>query len=204
MLKNALFFALVGYLLGSILFAPIFGKLLKGKNILEESRDKNPGTANAFMYGGFLCGVLTLCGDLFKGFLPVFLYMRQPAGFDEAGLALVLAAPVVGHIFPLFSNFKGGKGIATSFGCLLGLVPELAPVLILAVTFIFFSVVLKVNPHYYRTILTYIVSMVLMIRFCRVKAIVEGFGLIVAAVMVRMFTSQEEKGKLTVKLLWRS
>jgi len=140
MSKDAIVFTLIGYFSGSILYAPLFGKLLKGRDILEESRDQNPGTANAFMYGGFLCGILTLCCDLVKGFFPVYLYLRignRPIG---AELAMVLAAPVVGHIFPVFFGFRGGKGIATSFGSLLGLLPETVPVLLLAGTFLFFYV----------------------------------------------------------------
>ena len=66
------------------------------------------------LFGGFLCGLLTLSGDLLKGFVPVQLYMHN-AGTD-AGLALVLAAPVLGHAFPLFYGFRGGKGVATILG----------------------------------------------------------------------------------------
>ena len=70
-----------------------------------------------------------LCGDLLKGFIPVFLF----ASTHEEGIffmpgALVLAAPVLGHAFPLFHRFRGGKGIAVSFGCLLGPMPFLASV----------------------------------------------------------------------------
>ena len=55
-----LFYVSFGYLAGSILFAHVFGYLLGNKDVTEESRDHNPGTANAFVYGGFWCGVLTL------------------------------------------------------------------------------------------------------------------------------------------------
>ena len=71
--RDALYI-IFGYLLGSILFARLGGLIFKKTDIMAESPDKNPGTMNAFTYGGFRCGVFTLCGDLFKGFLPVFLY----------------------------------------------------------------------------------------------------------------------------------
>ena len=59
-------FILLGYFSGSVLYARIFAKLFKKDNLIENSKDKNPGTANAFMYGGFWCGVLTLIFDLAK------------------------------------------------------------------------------------------------------------------------------------------
>lgn len=72
---TGLFFAVSGYLLGSILFASIISKLFH-KDIISKSPDKNYGTANAFRYGGVLCGALTLLCDMGKGFLPVFIYMH--------------------------------------------------------------------------------------------------------------------------------
>ena len=66
-----LFFIILGYLSGSILYARVFGNLLKHENFYLETKDGNPGTANAFMQGGFFCGVCTLCGDMMKGFFLV-------------------------------------------------------------------------------------------------------------------------------------
>ncbi len=63
-----LFFVLTGYLNGSMLYGEYITKLIKGKDIMKESKDGNPGTANAFMVGGFLSGFLTLICDLLKGF----------------------------------------------------------------------------------------------------------------------------------------
>ena len=103
-----LFYVSFGYLAGSILFAHVFGYLLGNKDVTEESRDHNPGTANAFVYGGFWCGVLTLCGDLAKGFFPVFLYLGgTPLSDCGFAVAFVLLAPVAGHILPLFHRFRG-------------------------------------------------------------------------------------------------
>ena len=129
-------FTVLGYLSGSLLFARYWGKWCRGRNMVEESPDQNPGTFNAFQYGGFVCGTLTLCGDLLKGFLPVFLYCRERPW--ELGLALVLAAPVWGHVLPLYHGFRGGKGVAVTFGCLLGLLPKRRPLLLLAFVFLFF------------------------------------------------------------------
>lgn len=201
---NEIVFIIFGYLSGSILYAGIFGHLLKHKDIIKESKDKNPGTANAFMQGGFLCGILTLVFDLLKGFLPVFLYMHFHVSekYSELLFPLILAAPVWGHIFPVFFHFKGGKGIATTFGCLLGLFPYMEPALVLAFFFLFFSLILRVTPHYDRTIFTYIASLFIM-KLLNVKiSIVIGFLLIVIGVFIRLHHSTEEKDKRRVRLLW--
>ena len=199
-------FVCVGYLSGSVLYALIFAGILKKGDILAQSSDHNPGTANAFMYGGFWCGLLTLLFDLGKGFFPVYLFVlyRAPSHPAPFLAALVIAAPVIGHIFPLFYHFRGGKGIAVTFGCLLGLYPVLHPLFILALCFIFFSSILKISPHFYRTIFSYAFSLVIMIREIDTDAIVLGFLLISAAVLIKMLTSKEERDKLEVKLLGRT
>ena len=124
-------FIILGYMSGSVLYADLFGSLFGKKELYQNSADKNPGTANAYIYGGFWCGTLTLIFDLLKGFLPVFLYLQLAPEPESWGLALVISAPVIGHIFPLFNKFHGGKGIAATFGCLLGLFPYLKPVICL-------------------------------------------------------------------------
>ena len=70
--------------------------------------------------------------------------------------ALVLAAPVIGHAFPLFHPRMGGKAIAVSFGCLLGLYPDLRPVLTLAAFYLIFSLLLVIDPHLFRSMITYL------------------------------------------------
>ena len=111
---------LFGYLSGSILYARIFAKLFRKEDMIEKSRDRNPGAGNAFMYGGFWCGVLTLTCDILKGFFPVYLFMQYAPELspDKLSIAFVMAAPVVGHAFPVFYKGRGGKGIAVTFGCL--------------------------------------------------------------------------------------
>ena len=200
------FYIIWGYCSGSILFARIFGWIFKRKDITVESRDGNPGAANAFQYGGFLCGTLTLIGDLVKGFLPVYCYLHWvvlPSDGISIGLAMVIAAPVIGHIFPLYYHFRGGKGITVTFGCLLGLVPILEPVILLAIVFLFFSLILRVSPHYHRTILTYLCTMLLMFTLPVMKSVPLGFLLITGAVLLRMHLSDEEKDPMKVRLLWK-
>lgn len=197
-------FVLLGYLSGSVLYARIFSKLFGEEEMIEKSKDKNPGTANAFVYGGFWCGVLTLICDIGKGFLPVWLYLRSQQGMqmEVSGLALVFAAPVVGHVFPIFYRGRGGKGIAVTFGAMLGLFPLWQPAVILAAYFIFFSTVLRISPHYYRTLAAYFCSLYTILTRLGVIPVSVGFVIITAAVCIRMFASEEEKGRLKVKLLW--
>ncbi len=198
----------VGYLSGSVLFCPLAARLLGKKDISAQSPDGNPGTANAFVYGGVWCGILTLVGDLAKGILPVVLYRALGGNFDTCPplSAWVLAAPVIGHAYPVFFEFRGGKAIAVSFGCLLGLAPNLAPALILAAVFVALSLLLRISPHFYRTLATYILSFFIMIfwsvRFGGSPGVLSGFALVSATVMLKLFTSREEKDRLKVRLLW--
>ena len=197
-------YVLLGYLSGSLLWAKFFGNLLVKEDITAASPDGNPGTSNAFRYGGFWCGCLTLCFDMLKGFLPVALYFHGAESLPTLGLALVMAAPVMGHNYSVFHGFRGGKGIAVSFGCLLGLAPDLRPALLLAVMFVVFSVVIKITPHFYRTLATYIVTMPLMFVVIHEAAIRIGFLLIAEAVILKLVASKEKKEKLEVKFGWKS
>lgn len=203
MLRNIIFI-LFGYLSGSVLYAQIFGKVFKKGDIFENSKDQNPGTANAFMYGGFWCGLLTLIFDLTKGFLPVFLFVRlgMPDSCYSLSFALTIAAPVIGHAFPVFYGFKGGKGIAATFGCLAGLLPMWRPLILFAGTFIFFSVIFRVTPHFYRTITAYSGALIAMIFLIDNMTIWIGFSFILLSVFVKMLCSKEKREKMEVKFLW--
>ncbi len=197
-------YAILGYLSGSILFARVFAALLRKGDITLHSADGNPGTANAFLNGGFWCGVLTLCGDMLKGFLPVQMYLRgTELGICKMELILVLAAPVVGHLFPVFFGFHGGKGIAVTFGCLLGLFPELSPVLVLAVMFLFFSLVVRITPHCARTVWAYRCAAAGMLLFVRNLYITAAFLLIALLVNGKLQNSDEQRDKCQVRIRWR-
>lgn len=197
-------FVLLGYLSGSILFARIAARLFHKEDMIENSSDGNPGAANAFTGGGFLCGLFTLVGDLLKGCLPVFVFVRYGGGLPSApAMALVLAAPVLGHAFPLYHHFRGGKGIAVSFGCLLGLLPMWQPAAILAACFIFFSVILQISPHFYRTMVTYPCALLCMIFLVRLTGVTLGFFLITGIVCLRLHLSDEKREPMKVRILWK-
>lgn len=198
MIITFLFFAF-GYFSGSILFARVYGTLFN-KDIIGQSKDGNPGTANAFMQGGMLCGTLTLIGDILKGFLPVFLYLKMSDGVVGFGTALVLAAPVLGHNYSVFYRFEGGKGIAVSFGCLLGLFPRMLPVLILAVCYITLSVVVRISPHYYRTLAAYAASTAISLFLVSESGIRTGIALISSLIIIKHLASAEAKEKCRISL----
>lgn len=192
-------YTLFGYLCGSILFARVAAALFHRDKEYLESEDGNPGTANAFRYGGFSCGMLTLCGDLLKGFLPVFLFMQE---YGETLLfmpsALVLAAPVMGHAFPLFHRFRGGKGIAVSFGCLLGLMPFWRPFAILAGFFLLFSLIVVITPNFQRTLVTFLCSAFTMFLRFGVCGISLGFLFMTCIVCLRLHMSRELRMKMKI------
>lgn len=199
------FYIIIGYLSGSVLFANVYCRLFGKERAADRSRDGNPGTANAYVYGGFLVGTLTLISDLAKGIIPVMLYTygKTSAGLaSDVWLPLVLAAPVIGHIFPVFYGFSGGKGIAVTFGCLLGLAPYMMPALTLAFFFIFFSLILRIKSHFHRTAVTYLVTSLALFPLGVHVTVFAGFLIITAAVILKLHQSREERQKFEVKLLW--
>lgn len=197
-------FVCAGYLSGSVLFAEVFSRLFGKNENLHSSKDNNPGTANSFMQCGFWCGTLTLLGDVLKGFLPVFLYFLLGGNFRDFTLIkpLIFAAPVLGHVLPLFFRFKGGKGIAVTFGCLFGILPMWEPLAVFALSYIFLSVILRINPHRYRTIIAYILSAVLMIVMRYNSIVICGFVIAAAIVILKHIFSKELSSKFKVNFLW--
>lgn len=206
-MMQILIFTVLGYLSGSILFARIWSKVFHKNDMIEKSADKNPGVANAFQYGGFWCGCLTLVCDLLKGILPVHFYIEYASGVMEngIGLALVLAAPVVGHVFSVFHHFQGGKGITVTFGVLAGLYPFAMPFWIMVVSFLFFSLIIRITPHFYRTIVAYVCAWMGIVLCCirEVIPVCIGFTIISGAVLIRMHKSTEQVEKMKVGLLWK-
>lgn len=117
--------AIIAYLLGSISSAVLVCQLL-GLPDPRTQGSNNPGTTNVMRIGGKSAAILTLLGDLLKGFIPVFL--ARLFGIEGFLLGLIAIAALLGHIFPLFFQFKGGKGVATAFGALLAMTPAMAVV----------------------------------------------------------------------------
>lgn len=112
---------LFSYFLGSLPTGYLFGKILKGIDIREHGSG-NPGATNVFRVVGPLAGVLTLAIDFFKGFLPVTL-ARSYLSQDLVILAWIGLFAILGHIGSIFLKFRGGKGVITSTGVFLAILP---------------------------------------------------------------------------------
>ena len=110
-------FVPVAYLIGSISSAIITCRLM-GFPDPREQGSGNPGATNVMRIGGKKAATITLLGDLLKGLLPV--YVAGLMGVSLELLAAIGLAAFLGHLYPVFFKFKGGKGVATSIGILLG------------------------------------------------------------------------------------
>ncbi|WP_446808745.1 glycerol-3-phosphate 1-O-acyltransferase PlsY [Methylomonas sp. 2BW1-5-20] len=107
----------VAYLTGSVSSAIIVCKTM-GLADPRENGSGNPGATNVMRIGGKKAAAITLMGDALKGLLPVLL--AKILGADSLVLSLVVFAAFLGHLYPIFFGFKGGKGVATSLGVTLG------------------------------------------------------------------------------------
>jgi acyl phosphate:glycerol-3-phosphate acyltransferase len=119
--------AAVAYLLGAIPFGLILVRVVRGEDV-RLSGSGNIGATNVTRLGGAKLGIITLVLDAAKGYLAVrfaiFVSSSTPA--VDVGLAAALAAlcAILGHIFPLWLKFRGGKGVATAVGAFLGVAPR--------------------------------------------------------------------------------
>ena len=116
--------------------------------------------------------------------------------------ASVLAAPVIGHAFPLFQVKHGGKAIAVSFGCLLGLYPVLDPLFCLVFFYLLFSVVVVLEPHLFRSVVTFTCFALACARTVPIPSVIYG-TLLISATVVLKHCARYKKEPLRVHfLLW--
>ena len=107
----------MAYLVGSVSSAIIVCRLMGLPDPRKEG-SHNPGATNVMRIGGKKAATITLCGDALKGLLPVLI--AKTLAVESQVLGLVVFAAFLGHLYPIFFSFKGGKGVATSFGVSLG------------------------------------------------------------------------------------
>ena len=123
-LNEILIFLFAAYLIGSVPTAFLFGKFLKNVDI-RKAGSGNVGATNAFRVLGPKIGIVVMSIDILKGFIPVYASQRFIIGENRvAWLLLVGLAAVLGHMFTIFLNFKGGKGVATTAGVFLAMAPR--------------------------------------------------------------------------------
>ena len=198
-----LFWSIIGYLSGSVLYAYWLPLWLQKKDITKLSDDQNPGAANAFHFAGIPTGILVLVCELAKGAIPVWIvaHSLDPRNWM---FALVLCAPVLGHAFPIPYPRKlaGGKAIAVSFGCLIGLLPEWRPLCYLIVFYLLFSLVFRIYPHLYRSIVTFICFLVTVCLNVANKAICLGC-VIMGSVVVFKHVKKYQGEKFEMKMSWK-
>lgn len=114
--------AVAAYLLGSLSFAVIVSRVM-GLSDPRTYGSKNPGATNVLRSGSKAAAAVTLLFDALKGWLPVVLvrWFGAPYGLEEGTMALVGLAAFLGHLWPVFFRFEGGKGVATALGVLMGI-----------------------------------------------------------------------------------
>lgn len=112
---------LAAYLLGSLSFAVIVSKLM-GLSDPRSYGSKNPGATNVLRSGSKKAAIATLLLDALKGWVPVVLvkWFGEAYGLGDGAMAAVGLAAFLGHLYPVFFQFKGGKGVATAAGVLMG------------------------------------------------------------------------------------
>jgi len=179
-----IFFIIAGYLSGSVMYAYLLPKWIKNMDIRALSPDKNPGTANAFMYAGIPIGIIVVICELLKGALPVYGASRL-LNRDIPLFALVMASPVLGHAFSVFHKGKGGKAIAVSFGVAIGLYPESILLYLMIFFFLLFSLIFIVRPHLLRAMLTFMCVGISSSLLIQNRTEVAGILIIAFIVMVK-------------------
>lgn len=131
---------LIAYLLGSISSAIIVCKIM-GLADPRTLGSNNPGATNVLRIGGKKAAAITLLGDMLKGLLPVL--AANLLGVAPIILAAVAMAAFLGHLYPIFFRFQGGKGVATALGCQFGLGWEIGGVI--ALIWLFMAKVVKIS-----------------------------------------------------------
>jgi glycerol-3-phosphate acyltransferase PlsY len=121
------FFPVVAYLIGSVSSAIIVSKLFR-LNDPRKVGSGNAGATNVLRSGNKFAALLTLIGDVLKGAIPVWL--AQTYGASDGIIGLCALAALLGHIFPVYFSFDGGKGVATSLGIYIALMPLMAVLIV--------------------------------------------------------------------------
>jgi glycerol-3-phosphate acyltransferase PlsY len=125
-LLHPLLAAVLAYLIGSVSFAVVVSRVM-GLSDPRSYGSHNPGATNVLRSGNKVAALLTLLLDGVKGWLPVYAVVHFGAayGLGQGSVAMVALAAFLGHVWPVFFRFKGGKGVATAAGVLVGIEPFL-------------------------------------------------------------------------------
>ncbi|MBL7964188.1 MAG: glycerol-3-phosphate 1-O-acyltransferase PlsY [Flavobacteriales bacterium] len=186
---------IVAYLCGSIPTAVWWGKAFHGLDVRAHG-SRNAGATNTFRVLGAKAGVPVLLVDILKGFLPVRLLPlfvgTEAGGESEALLRVLLAlAAVLGHLYPVFAGFKGGKGVATAYGTMLAMHPGAAALC----TAVFAVVFLASRYVSLASLLSAVAFPLSLLLLFKVDGLVlPGFALLLMAVV--FYTHRQNIGRL--------
>ncbi|WP_077326471.1 glycerol-3-phosphate 1-O-acyltransferase PlsY [Virgibacillus siamensis] len=187
-------FAIIAYLLGSIPFGVIVGKV--GYNIdIREHGSGNLGATNSFRVLGIKAGTIVIAADILKGTIATVL----PLFFDADVYRLIIGLfAVLGHTYPLFARFKGGKAVATSGGILLGINPILFVIMIAS-----FLLTLYISKYVsLSSIITGVVAIIVSILFKDIGLIIVTAGLTIFVFYRHKDNIKRIKNKTEPKITW--
>lgn len=189
MTGSKILFIILSYLLGSIPFGLIITRYYAGFDIRTKGSG-NIGFTNVLRVVGKKEAFLTLTGDTIKGFIPVIL--ARIILNDNSLAAACGVAAIIGHDFPVFLRFKGGKGVATSFGALFGIIPLGGAIALIIWLVVFYLwkysslaaitsysllplVVILINPHHTNIAFAVIVTALLLLKHIEnIKRLLKG------------------------------
>lgn len=185
---------LIAYLLGSIQTGLWIGKLFFHTN-LREHGSGNTGTTNTFRVLGKTVGTITFLVDMFKGTLAVLLPIWL--GVTEVSPLIIGFFAIIGHVFPIFAGFKGGKAVATSAGVLLGFAPLYCVFLLL----VFALTLYLTSMISFSSVTAAIVGLITLAVFPAIHFLLDGYDLIFTGVLTIMaliiiFRHTENMGRI--------
>ena len=185
---------LIAYLLGSIQTGLWIGKLFFHTN-LREHGSGNTGTTNTFRVLGKTAGTSTFLVDMFKGTLAVLLPIWL--GVTEVSPLVIGFFAIIGHVFPIFAGFKGGKAVATSAGVLLGFAPLYCVFLLL----VFALTLYLTSMISFSSVTAAIVGLITLAVFPAIHFLLDGYDLIFTGVLTIMaliiiFRHTENMGRI--------
>lgn len=186
---NFIFFVIITYLFGSLPCGVWVGKTLKNIDIREHG-SKNSGATNAYRILGPKYGIMVLILDALKGYLP--LYLASIFGVSGVYLVLLGLVAILGHTFSFFLKFKGGKGVATSLGVFLFLMPHVIMILLIV-----FIAVVAISG--YISLASIICSALLPILafFLPVRDVSTRYPLVGISLIVGLFVIYKHKANIT-------
>ena len=154
---NYITITIIGFISGSVMYSYILPKLLKKVDIREISEDGNPGSMNAITESGPIIGLVCLMLDLLKAAVPVYIAVAYLHILGHQ-LVPIMIAPVLGHAFSPFLNFRGGKAVAPAFGVLLGALGISGALIALMATMAFLNFVIVIEPNSAKVITAFLLA----------------------------------------------